>query len=48
MRYETPAERRIRIGQTVAAVAVVLIVAATLLAAWWGLQLPDPSTVHGG
>jgi len=46
MRYETRAERAIRIGQWIATAAVFLIVAAGILAGLWGLGIPDPSTVR--
>jgi hypothetical protein len=46
LKYETRAERVIRIGQWIATAFVLIIVAAGIMAGMWGLGLPDPSQVH--
>lgn len=46
VRYETRAERGIRIGQWIATVLVLVIVTAGIVAGLWGLGIPDPSTAR--
>lgn len=46
LKYETRAERAIRIGQWIATAFVLITVAAGIMVGMWGLKLPDPSQVH--
>jgi hypothetical protein len=46
VRYETRAERAIRIGQWIATALVLVVVAAGIMVGLWGLGIPDPSMVR--